>query len=1054
MPLTVFKASAGSGKTFTLAIEYIKLLIQNPEAYRGILAVTFTNKATEEMKMRILSQLYGLWKQLPDSEDYMRSLSLSLSEREGTSEDVRAHISKQAGKALRLLLDNYHFFRVQTIDTFFQSVLRNLARELQLNPNMRVALNNQQVVEEAIDNLIDSISDDKELSRVVMGYVKERLENNESWNFIRGIKDFAGNIFKDFYKEHRDKLNDKAATKGFFDNYKRRLRTLADELEKKYQAIGDEACAMWEGAGLGIDDFCRKESGGIGYFTKMQKGRFAEIDMEKTYLRQAYDNPDSWATKTAKNREQVLHLVNEALYPLMHKTEMQRPLDVRMYNSVKKTLAHINDVQLLRHIEAFAKELNDSAQRFMLSDTPTLLGEMVKDDDSPFVFEKIGAHLEHIMIDEFQDTSTVQWQNFKKLLLECIGKGNSNLIVGDVKQSIYRWRSGDWRLLNSIDQQFSASLLDFKPLDTNYRSERNVINFNNTFFKTVSDLEVQAIMDDSPMMASQLKKAYQDVGQKVPAKKASKGLVHIDLIPKSQEDSMAERTLDIISTLVNGGAKMKDIAILLRSNREATALATFLDSQGIPVMSAEAFRLDASTSVRTVVGAMKHLAHPTDALTENLLLKDSGLTALPSGFAERRDHLLTLSLHDMAEEILRLFRLGGSEGAYLTTFFDKLHQYCNDVSTVLEDFLTAWDDDICSATIETPDCDGVRILTIHKSKGLEFKHVILPYCNWKLELRSTLWCQPKESPFDELPIVPLDYTSVSSFKNTIYFDDVMEEHVQNIVDNLNLLYVAMTRARRSLFVIGIRSDEKGNKTAGYRSNIIEQAVSLMPDSIEGLPLHVNISADYEEDITVTYGTLEGIFEEKEKEKSRNVFLPEITPIHVDVTSHESGAVFRQSNKSREFADDSLDETDRQRYIRMGTVMHQVFSQIATLDDVEPVLQRMEFDGTLYDDDMTHSTLIAELQKRFSNEQVREWFSDRWTLYNECSIITKEKEMRPDRVMTDGKETIVVDFKFGKPDAEHHEQVRAYMNLLKDMGMPDVKGFLWYVTRNEVSEVKS
>lgn len=233
--LTVFKASAGSGKTFTLAVEYIKLLIENPEAFRGILAVTFTNKATEEMKMRILSQLYALSNGLPESEPYLKALQKALPSAK------REFIAQQAGKALHLLLHNYHFFRVQTIDTFFQSVLRNLARELQLNANLRVELNNKQVVEQAIDNLIDSIADNIPLRSVVMGYIRERISNNESWNFIRGIKDFGGNIFKDFYKEHRKRLNTQTADPDFFKNYKEELYTLKNTLAEKYIKIGNKA---------------------------------------------------------------------------------------------------------------------------------------------------------------------------------------------------------------------------------------------------------------------------------------------------------------------------------------------------------------------------------------------------------------------------------------------------------------------------------------------------------------------------------------------------------------------------------------------------------------------------------------------------------------------------------------------------------------------------------------------------------------------------------------------------------------------------------------------
>ena len=1059
--LTVFKASAGSGKTFTLAVEYIKLLIENPEAFRGILAVTFTNKATEEMKMRILSQLYALSNGLPESEPYLKALQKALPSAK------REFIAQQAGKALHLLLHNYHFFRVQTIDTFFQSVLRNLARELQLNANLRVELNNKQVVEQAIDNLIDSIADNIPLRSVVMGYIRERISNNESWNFIRGIKDFGGNIFKDFYKEHRKCLNTQTADPDFFKNYKEELYALKNNLAEKYIKKGNEAINEIDENGFSPSNFSYGKGGVINYFYKLADGLFFDIDMEKVRMKQGYEDPTSWVKKTEKERDVILNFVNSTLYPLMQQIEVNRCNDTRQYLSAQKTLEHINNVWLLKYVEDFARKLNDATQRFMLSDTPSLLSEMIKDDDSPFIFEKIGAHLEHIMIDEFQDTSTVQWQNFKKLLAECMSKGYSNLIVGDVKQSIYRWRSGDWRLLNGIDQQFGAGSVRFEPLGINYRSDANVVHFNNAFFKKVAALEAKLIEADSTTLAAQLRTAYNEVAQELPEGKPSSGFVHIDLMPKESETTMEERTLGFINELTTKGAPLKDIAILVRSNRDAVSLATYLETEGISVVSAEAFRLDASPAVRIIVGIMKMLAHPKDKITHRVLQNDllsispANVALLEDILSHQKEQLLMLSPHDMAEEIVRIFSLGNREGAYITTFFDKLHAFCLDTSTILEDFLEAWDSDICQKTIETPDCDGVRIMTIHKSKGLEFPHVIIPYCNWKLEQRQVIWCEPKEKPFSQLPIVPLNYTSPTAFKNTIYYNDVLEEHVQNMVDNLNLLYVALTRARTSLFVIGVR----GEKNNTQRSFIIERAIRQLSeekDEIDGLdlPLHISIPEDEDDDISLSYGTF-GSFagksadEEKNsepQEKSKNPFSPRVTPLSVDVTSFKSQAIFRQSNKSRTFADDALDESDRQRYIRKGTVLHQVFSQIATIDDVMPVLQRMEFDGTLYDEDMTKDDLLALLRSKFNNPQVKDWFSDKWQIYNECAILTPDGEQRPDRVMTDGTQTIVVDFKFGNPHPQYADQVRGYMSLLKQMGMPQVKGYLWFVSRDDIVEV--
>ena len=295
--------------------------------------------------------------------------------------NVRDFISQQAGKALRSMLDNYHFFRVQTIDAFFQTVLRNLAHELQLNANLRVGLNQEQVVDEAVDTLIDSIADDNMMRNVVMGYVKERLNNNESWNFIKGIKEFGANIFRDFYKEHREQLIKMTSDENFFINFKTKLNDERRKLEKKYQAIGEEAMLTLENNGLTITDFKHKNGGAIGYFIKLNRGEFAEIDMDKPRMKDALNSEDSWIDKKSANCSTVADVVKNNLLPLMTTTERCRTLDARKYNSIKKTLEHVNDVQLLRYIEDFSKELNNSAQRFMLSDTPTLLNAMIKEED-------------------------------------------------------------------------------------------------------------------------------------------------------------------------------------------------------------------------------------------------------------------------------------------------------------------------------------------------------------------------------------------------------------------------------------------------------------------------------------------------------------------------------------------------------------------------------------------------------------------------------------------------------------------------------------------------
>lgn len=1068
--LAVYKASAGSGKTFTLTIEYIKLLLHNPYAYENILAVTFTNKATEEMKMRILSQLYGLSHGLPSSDSYLNVL---MNDMDVNEEFVR----QQAGKALSLLLHNYHFFRVQTIDTFFQGVLRNLAKELGLNANLRVGLNNEQVTDQAVDQLIDGVTSDKKLLDVVVRYMKDRLDDDKSWNVIADIKRFSGTIWSEVYKQHRKKMDVVFANDAFFDEYRKELTTLRNNLEGKYSKEGQDVLDIVINAGLNIDnDFKGKGRSIMNYFKKLSNGEFAASNVRNKTVEACMDNVDAWVAKNSDNEQEVRDLVESTLIHKLRTIEGFRPDDACKYNTAQATLRHLNDLRLLKRIEDSAKQLNASVGRFMLSDTQTLLKDVMEDSDSPFIFEKIGARLEHIMIDEFQDTSTVQWKNFRVLLEDCMARGCSNLIVGDVKQSIYRFRSGDWRLLNNIENEVPSDQISFHPMTTNWRSTRNVIEFNNAFFGKAAEIEVNNLLPYSSERAQELKKAYADVKQDVPASKPQEGLVHIELLPEDMYDEMCERTLDTIISLVEGyGIKQSDIAILVRNGNEISKIAEYIEETGagIKIVSAEAFRLDASKAVNTIIDAMTLLAHPNDSVARASLSRNVTDEQLQA-FDEEYDTLTDMSLHDMAETLLRLFALGEitKEGAYITKFFDYLHDFTADMTPVLEDFLSAWSDDICNKTIQTAECDGVRIMTIHKSKGLEFKHVILPYCDWKLNPTHAvmLWLHSDEMPFSKLPIIPVDYYSVNTLMDTLYKEDGIEEHIQTVVDNLNLLYVAMTRAAHSLFILGKRykpsARSKGDEhpKATIRSKIIEDVIKCLPDKINGVPLHIDGIEDASQPLTLTYGQLTDMRKDVEEKTSAspvatdidtspvNVF--DIIPQQIDVPvlSYENKVEYRQSNESRRFLDDSIDDNDRQRYIRIGTIMHQIFSRIHTLDDVEPTLRNMETDGLLYDDSLTKEDLLAQLRQKFQKPLVREWFAPKWTVRNECSLITKDGEYRPDRVITDGKETIVIDFKFGKPHDEHNEQVRHYKQLLEETGLPNVKGYLWYVSLNKEVEV--
>jgi len=1070
-PLTVYKASAGSGKTFTLATEYIRLIVENPTSYRNILAVTFTNKATEEMKMRILSQLYGIWQGLPESDNYLQVIV------EKTDYPPKL-IRERAGQGLSNLLHNYNYFRVETIDTFFQSVLRNMARELDLTTNLRIGLNDVQVEELAVDQLIADLSTTDVMLQWILKYIMESISDEKTWNVISQIKRFGRTIFNNEYKEVSQALEQKMEEKGFFERYTTQLREIRKAAEERMILIGESFFDTLEGEGLSIDDLANKNRGIAGFFLKLQKGVF-DPSIENATVANCLGNPEKWCAKTHPRRDFILSLAEGTLGDILRFAIEERPRQWKLYKSADLTLRHLNQLRLLGSIEKKVRELNENNNRFLLSDTQQLLHALIEGSDSPFIFEKIGTQLEHVMIDEFQDTSTVQWQNFRVLLDEAMShEGGSNLIVGDVKQSIYRWRSGDWRLLNDIEQQFRQQQIETIPLKKNYRSERNVITFNNHFFSHAAELEYQEQQELNPEEAEQLKRAYADVMQEIPEGREAAGEVCVTLLPaEDYQTTTLQQVADTISELTKRGVPQREIAILVRVNNQIPVIAQYFLEQmsEVKIVSDEAFRLDASVAVNLLVEALRLLTHPDDLLTQaaivklyhidvlkeqtednELLLRTNDLNLLlPEAFRSQREVLITMPLYELAERLYAIFELErlNEQSAYVFAFYDQLASYVSENTADIDSFLAAWDESLCGKTIQSEETNGVRILSIHKSKGLEYNYVICPFCDWQLEKQSGnfLWCQPKEEPFSDLPIAPVDY-SKNQMLGTIYEHDYLHEHLQNTVDNLNLLYVAFTRAKKGLYVFG----KRGAKAS--RSGLIEQCLPLVAQEMPEA-----ILSGIEEEKGKLQFSLASLTSSVRKtnqasKPTTNPFLQPAEPVAVDFHYMESQVNFRQSNRSQAFIEaDESDELERLNYIQTGSVLHQIFSMIRTTDDIEDALKQLQFEGVLYDEQITPERITAMLRKRLQDPRVADWFSPRWNLFNECTILTIEdgevKERRPDRVMTDGQHWVVVDFKFGSPKPEYDDQVREYMALIKTMQPEaEVNGYLWFVYSNKIEEV--
>lgn len=1108
--LTVYRASAGSGKTFTLAVEYISLLVKDPENYQHILAVTFTNKATQEMKMRILSQLYGIANSLQSSQQYFNKVK----EKTNMPDAV---IRNNARAALTLLIHRYNNFRILTIDAFFQQVLRNLAHELGQTANLRVDLNNEEITEKAVDQMIESLEKGQPVLQWISTYINNSIEDDNGWNIIGKIKTFGTNIFKDFYKAHEANLKEQLSNADDFKVYETTLRKRRNDIRKTFNSKARSILNEIKNANLDIPSNYR--SGLYKYLTDSAIAPLTNKPLKAGVLK-ANESPQNWtSSKCAKaDKQQIQTLAAEVLSAQLSELIAYNNDNWNEFQSIQLTLSHLSELRLLHAIADAVDNLTKDTNRFMLSNTQALLKELIADSDTPFIFERIGARLKHVMIDEFQDTSTIQWQNFQVLLANCMAQELSqNLIVGDIKQSVYRWRQGDWGILNNIEKSFAHQKIRLETLDYNYRSEKRIIDFNNAFWEQCVANTAKEVAQDDAEKAKIVQKAYEDVAQKT-HKTTENGFVKISLYPsKSMKEAVLEELIETIKELFNngyGGKNQSKIAILVRSKSNIQDIVNaLLQSFGneINIVSDEAFRLDASLSVNIIMSAMHLLTHPDDVLTRGKLVKlynqevlkkpltDTDLlvsinesnnidtknidkkerrklateqqmaklnSQLPPEYVANRELLLGLPIVDLVDKLFMLFGLDQLEGqsSYICTLYDTLNDFLKDHTADIDDFINEWENSLSSKTIQSDEIEGIRIMTIHKSKGLEFDNVIIPFCNWEMEKKGTLWCETKNkpAPYNKLPLLPIDF-SRDKLIGTVFEDDYKEEHFQNIVDNLNLLYVAFTRASKNLFVFGLRQGKttldniaKGTPP-GNRSYAIELALRQVSEQLQGSSL--SFPDDIGSEIHFEYGTLVPETHEKEHAVADNPFLIKPDKHIVSIATYPQAATFKQSNKSIEFVKgEDVDPSDRTRYIKIGNVLHQLFSTIYTTADIPTRLNELEQQGIIYNDEITSAQLRTRIEDAITNPQVQEWFSKRWQLYNECTILEYNKdtnemeEHRPDRVMTDGKEFVVVDFKFGKEREEYKKQVQQYMEILIRMGHKKVSGYLWYVVKNNVVEV--
>lgn len=1068
-PLTVYKASAGSGKTFTLAIEYIKLLVlsRDIDEFTHILGVTFTNKATTEMKDRIISQLYGIAHSLPGSDSYMDALRLSLqSEPDAPQND--AAIRQRCAMALHQILHDYSHFRVQTIDAFFQTILRGLAHELGLTANLQVEISDTEVLSEAVDRIVERLQDEPVVLDWLLSLVRDQIETGQRWDVTRRVKDFGRTIFNEDYLRRGDQLRTVLANKDFVEEFIGKLKKQVDDGEEFLRLKGQQIEQAFHDAGITYADFSNGQRILSGLVEKLKTGDMAEVELSATVQKWA-DDPLLMVKKADQTRRPDLIDAADIVSGLLAELVATLPKQQYTSNSARQALAHLKPLFLLDFIDHEVTEINAENSRFNLAKTPILLNRMISDSDAPFIFEKIGALLHHVMIDEFQDTSRLQWENFRALLLESYSRGGRNLLVGDVKQSIYRWRGGDWRTLGNIEDEVSPTP-QVLTLGMNYRSQRNIIQFNNDFFcaaraalDAVSQTE-EALLDEPSFFS----RAYADVVQQCPANKPEEGYVRVQVLDRETYKNIEDwepTILDDLKTQVlqlhEAGLPYEQMTILIRKNYQSEAIidAFASDASMPPIVSDEAFLLASCLPISLLVSALRILNNADDCVSAEFLHQQGVNVAW---LMEQRERLHLIPLYELMEclyQQLDLQRFKGQD-AYFMAFFDAVAEYLRTEASDLQSFLTYWDERLSQQAIPAGQVNGIRVITIHKAKGLEFHTVFLPFCNWELERdrsSSLLWCTPTESPFDALQLIPITPRAKIT-PNSAFARDYAEEHLLSRLDELNSLYVAFTRARSNLYIWAVGADlTVANRTVG-------DLIACCVEEVEvGSPV-----TTYKQSV--------------EQDVNRMSLQPDSTPVFMQ--SYNMNLQFRQSNRSKEFiqthplsSQSSTEEFAPGRsesgqggessYLETGRLLHRVLQQIATADDIPSVLDSFEQEGLISGRaaggsavTVRRSDLERWLHQGLRNPKVSSWFAAGWELFRECSIVSLSQRgipevHRPDRVLVspDQQQVIVIDFKFGQPAPAHEAQVLGYMNLLRQM-MPDatVSGYLWYVYSGQVQKL--
>ncbi|MDE5730216.1 MAG: UvrD-helicase domain-containing protein [Alistipes sp.] len=1047
MRAKILNASAGSGKTYQLAYKYVRDVVQQPTLYRHILAVTFTNKATEEMKSRILNEIHALASDAPSG--YLANLCRELELDERT-------VRTRAREARTRILHDYSRFTILTIDTFFQRILRAFIQELGIDLNYNIEIETASVLGKGADALVEEIRTDTELQRWLTAFVEERIDEGKRWDVREGILSLGGEIFKESNREALATERSKTALSAIVG----RARARARSEKEHFRELGAKAVGIMRQAGLSPADFTGKSRSFARYFETAADG---EIKPPTATVRKMSLTTEGWCAKDSPARTVV-----GSLQPLLAELCAHYDSCIRFWNTADLLHENYRSFALLHDLYMRIRRMCNEENVMMLSETKNILSEFIRNNDAPFIYEKAGNRYDRFMIDEFQDTSAREWENFIPLLQNAMAQSEetSVLIVGDIKQSIYRWRGGDWRILHErATAELGADNTETVHLTDNFRSLPLIVAFNNRTISRVvaaDNATLNALLAEAPRevlspaartaLHDTLAEAYRSHEQT--ARKQSVNPGYINITCYGEEPPLIDR----IKMLIDKGFRPKDMMILVRSGadgaRAAAALLEFKRRNDDPryrfdVMTQEALIVGAAPVSSFVIACLRLSVNPHNslhrAIYNRFLEKEAFDTPLDE---EEVLFFRSLRLYPPEEAFERIvmryrLRLHRQELAYLQALHEQIINFCIGKIADIPLFLRWWDEQGSGRSLSVEQGETtIEITTIHKAKGLEKKVVLIPYCNWPLDPKASgggniVWAESRDEQLAEIGRFPVRYKT--SMGESFFSEEYYRERIYAHVDNINLLYVALTRAVESLHIFIPEGGGRGSNVG----QLLLQHLDTSGGGTQHEPLEGRITRTDEGEVH-EFGIFAGPEPEKEsRTDAEHLLLEEYPTAEPDL---------RLSLPSQRYFEH--DEADATSLRDLGILLHKTFAEAASEEEIRRALHDMGQDGRISPEERERlQTLIAEA---LADPLTGSWFDGSWqTVRNEQEIIRpgSGSTRRPDRVMIAGDRAVVVDYKFGDIEADkYRRQVREYMRLLREMGYKEVEGYLWYVRMGRTERV--